>query len=443
MTGPGVARFAPRSLRARIVLTATIALLVGLAGFLGVRAALDSRARDQLESTLTTQADAVARAVVREGPAGAQRAARLLPDTRIVVKRAGLVEYWNLLVRDFDVTATGRAGDVEVTLQRDEKPGVASWVAPLLIVIVTGVVAALTWLAAGGLARRLRRAATGLADQAERVAEGDLSVRAEETDDELGRIAGSFNRMTERLEVADARERAFLADVAHELRTPVTAIDGFAQALADGTARSQEDRAEAAEMIRQEAARLRELVGDLRRLTWLELDPPIERRPHDIAAIARAVVQRSSARAQGRGVSLVAPETSVGLETDADQVETIIVNLVDNALRHTPPSGIVSVTCQADGMGARIDVVDTGPGIAPEHLPFVFDRLYRAEPARERTSGEGSGLGLAIVKKAAESLGGRASVTSRPGEGATFSVHLPGPLVSVSTPATAEREVPV
>jgi two-component system sensor histidine kinase BaeS len=443
VTGSGLIRFAPRSLRARIVFTATAALLVGLAGFLGVRAVLDSRAHDQLESTLTTQADAVARAVVREGPAGAQRAARLLPDTRIVVKRAGLVEYWNLLVRDFDVTATGRAGDVEVTLQRDENPGVASWVAPLLIVIVIGVVVALAWLVAGGLARRLRRAATGLAGQAERVAEGDLSVRAEESDDEMGRIARSFNRMTEKLELADTRERAFLADVAHELRTPVTAIDGFAQALADGTARSEEDRAEAAEMIRQEAARLKELVGDLRRLTWLELDPPIERSPADIAEITRKVLQRSSARAEGQGVSLVVPTEPIVLETDPDQVETIVVNLVDNAIRHTPPGGIVSVTCQADDMGARIDVTDTGPGIAPEHLPFVFDRLYRAEAARERTSGEGSGLGLAIVKKAAERLGGQASVSSRPGDGATFSIHLPGPLVPEPTPATADQEVRV
>lgn len=443
MTGPALARLAPRSLRARIALTATAALLIGLAGFLGVRAVLDSRAHDQLESTLTTQAEAVARAVVREGPPGAQRAARLLPDTRIVVKRAGLVEYWNLLVRDFDVTATGRAEDVEVTLQRDENPGVASWVAPLLIVIVIGIVAALTWFVAGGLARRLRRAATGLADQAERVARGELSVRVEESDDEMGRIARSFNHMTEKLEVADARERAFLADVAHELRTPVTAIDGFAQALADGTARTEDDRAEAAELIRQEAARLTELVGDLRRLTWLELDPPVERHSSDVSEIARTVLQRFSARAEAQEVSLDAPKTPVVLETDPDLIETIVVNLVDNAIRHTPPGGIVSVTCQSDGVGARIDISDTGPGIAPEHLPFVFDRLYRAEPGRQRTSGEGSGLGLAIVKKAAERLGGQASVTSRPGEGATFSVRLPGPLVPVSTPPRVDRQVSV
>jgi signal transduction histidine kinase len=422
-------RIRPRSLRARIAVTATLALLVGLAGFQGVRAVLDSRAHDQLERTLADQAAAVARAVRREGPAGAQRAARLLPDTRIVVQRAGEVEYWNLTVQDFDVTAAGRAGDIEVTLQRDEDPGVAAWVAPLLVVIVVAVLAALIWLAAGGLARRLRRAATDLAAQVERVAEGDLSVRAGESDDELGRIARAFNRMTERLEQADARERAFLADVAHELRTPVTAIDGFAQALADGTARSDEDRAEAAELIRQEAARLRTLVSDLRRLTWLELEPPLERRPTDVVGACRAVLARAAARAEQEGVTLVGPRGELVVATDADQVETIVGNLVDNGIRHTPPGGTVAVACQSEGVGARIDVSDTGPGIAAEHLPLVFERLYRAETARERTGGEGSGLGLAIVRRAAERLGGKASVASGPGEGATFTVRLPGPLL--------------
>jgi signal transduction histidine kinase len=442
MTPAGLDRLRPSSLRARIVLTATAALLLGLAGFLAVRAVLDDRARDQLQSTLTTQAEAVARAVQREGPAGAQRAARLLPDTRIVVTRQGEVEYWNLLVRDFDVTARGQAGDVEVTLQRDEKPGVAAWVAPLLIVLVIGVVAALTWVAAAGLARRLRRTATNLAEQAERVAEGDLSVRAEESHDEMGRIARSFNRMAERLEMADGRERAFLADVAHELRNPVTAIDGFAQALADGTAQSEDDRAEAAELIRQEAARLRELVGDLRRLTWLELDPPVERRATDLAALSATVLQRSSARAESKGISLNAPDGSLTVSTDAELVETILVNLVDNAVRHTPRGGTVTLTCQSEGMDVRIDVIDSGPGIAAEHLPFVFDRLYRVEPARQRTEGEGSGLGLAIVRKAAERLGGEASVTSRPGQGATFALRLPGPVVPApAVDAAAEVSV--
>ena len=145
MTSSVLNRLRPRSLRSRIVLTATVALLVGLAGFLGVRVALDARAHDQLERTLTSQAGAIARAVQREGTVGAQRAARLLPDTRIVVTRAGEVAYWNLIVNDFDVTATNRVGDVEVTLQRDENPGVAAWVAPLLIVLVVGVVVVLTW----------------------------------------------------------------------------------------------------------------------------------------------------------------------------------------------------------------------------------------------------------------------------------------------------------
>jgi signal transduction histidine kinase len=433
-------RWWPRSLRSRIALAVLGVSLFGLAGFLGARAVLDSRAHDQLQRTLTTQAESVARAVRREGPAGAQRAARLLPDTRIVVTREGEVEYWNLLVSDFDVTASARVDDIEVTLQRDENPGVAAWVAPLLVTLVVGIVVLLTWLASVVLVRRLRRSAAGLAGQAERVAEGDLTVRADETDDEVGRIARSFNRMAERLQQADARERAFLADVAHELRTPVTAIDGFAQALTDGTARSDEDRAEAAELIRHEAARLADLVGDLRRLTWLDLDPPVEMKPHDLSAACRDVLQRFTARAEADNVALVAPHDAIRVATDSEKLDTILVNLVDNALRHTRQGGVVRVTCQAEEMGVRIDVSDTGPGIAPEHLPFVFDRLYRADPARRRGGGEGSGLGLAIVKRAVELLGGRVWATSTPGEGATFSVHLPGPVLQ-SSPAPIDATV--
>jgi signal transduction histidine kinase len=425
------------SFRARLTLTIALALVVGVAGFLGVSAILAARAHQALERTLTEQAQSVARAVEREGSQGALRAAQLLPDTRIVVRSGGVVTYWNGTVSDFDASATARSGRTQVTLQRDENPGVAAWVAPLLIVLVVAGLAVLTWVAAGGIARRLRRSAAHLADQAERVARGDLSVRAEVTSDELGRVAHAFNRMTERLDQADQRERAFLADVAHELRTPVTAIDGFAQALADGTAASEEDRAEATAFIRQEATRLRALVGDLRRLTWLELDPPVERSVVDVGALCDRIAGRLEPAAREAGVDLVTPEEHVTAETDPDLVTTILTNLLDNALRHTPRGGRIEVVCRQDRGAALIEVSDTGPGIPPEHLPHVFDRLYRVDPARQRDSGEGSGLGLAIVRRAVTLLGGEISVHNTPGRGATFRVRLPS-LIS-QTPVAHPR----
>ena len=133
-------------------------------------------------------------------------------------------------------------------------------------------------------------------------------MRVHETDDELGRLGQSFNRMTERLEAADARQREFLADVAHELRTPVTAIEGFATALGDGTAGDPEERAEAAEFIRAESARLRELVRQLQELTWLDLEPKVRAEPVDLAAAARECIARLSIDAHIRGVELTRPE---------------------------------------------------------------------------------------------------------------------------------------
>ncbi|MEW6583063.1 MAG: HAMP domain-containing sensor histidine kinase, partial [Actinomycetota bacterium] len=404
MTSP-IRRLHPRSLGTRIAVTVAVALAAGALGFLGISRLLDARAQDALQRTLQEQAVAVAVAVDREGARGAARAAAFLPDTRVVVRRRGEVQYWNRTVSDFDAGATARRGDIEVLLQRDVDRGlVDAWLAPLLVVAVVAALTALAWLAAGRLARRLRRAAAHLAAHAKRVADGDLSARATVTDDEMGRVAAAFNAMTERLQQADARERAFLADVAHELRTPVTAIEGFAQALTDGAARTDEDRAEAAAFIRQEAERLHLLVRDLRRLTWLELEPPVATAPADLADLCRAAVARVAPRARQKGVALRAPNGALVVDTDMESVATILDNLLDNAIRHTPAGGRVDVACRAQGGDAVVTVADTGEGIPPEHLPHVFDRLHRVQAARQRGGGEGSGLGLAIVRRAAERL---------------------------------------
>jgi signal transduction histidine kinase len=418
------------SIRARVAIAIAVALgVVFLIAQVVVGGFLDARARDEVERALGQQATAIAREIERQGTANAAASAReadrFVGDTRMVVSVSRVAVFWNTPVADLDAQAVGRSGDVEVLLERpDPTAGLSNWFWFALASVAIVGVGALIWVLSATIGRRLRRSVGRLADSAEAVSQGHLDVRAPETGDELGRLSQAFNRMTSRLEAADARQREFLADLAHELRTPVTAIDGFATALADGTARSPEDRAEAAEFIRAEAARLRELVLDLQELTWLDLDPPVRAVPLDLAAAARDAVARFAAEAQARGVELAGPEGALGAVGDPAHVETILANLVRNAIAATPPGGSVGLEAAAAPGRAGLAVRDTGRGIDAEHLPHLFDRLYRVEASRDREAG-GSGLGLAIVQRLATLLGGQVTVESRPGAGSTFTLWLP------------------
>ena len=439
----------PASYRGRIALVIAVALLVTIGVQGVVRGVVNERVREEAQRTLQDQAQAIADAVdAAPEPIKRDRAAdaaRYLPDTRILVTwpSPGGV-YYNLvpLVRQ-DAEASATSGEVVVKLERGTRgAGLSDWVVVGLFILGLVLTAALIWALASALARRLRHQAADLAASAEAVASGDLAVRAEVTDDELGRAAAAFNRMAERLAATDERQRRFLADVAHELRTPVTAIDGFAEALADGTASDPASREEALGFIRDEAARLRSLIGDLRELTWLDLDPPTRLRPIDLAEVARDTVARLAVQADDAGVELTAPAGRVPIESDAAHIQTILANLVTNAIAATPPGGRVDVHVAVDGTLARLEVTDTGSGIAPEHLPRIFDRLYRIDTARSREHG-GSGLGLAIVKRLVEVLGGEVGVVSVLGEGTTFTVRIPVRAdVGVAEPAAATTSGP-
>ena len=351
-----------------------------------------------------------------------------MPGTQVVVRRNGETVYWSDPVQVLDAQAVVTDGDLQVTLQHEASAGViGQWALPLIIIGVVLVIGGVAWWLAGLASRRLRREASALAAQAEAVAGGDLDARVEVSDDELTRVATSLNAMTQRLSDSDARQRVFLADVAHELRTPVTAIDGFAQALVDGTISTDEGQREAAEIIHEESQRLSGLVADLQALTVAALDAEPVREPTDVVALAREAAVRLEAAAAERGVLLRGPDAtqeSIVVPTNAAHVQTILGNLVSNALRATPAGGTVRVGVQVVGDDAVIAVSDTGVGIAPEHLPHIFDRMYRVDAARDRDSG-GTGLGLAIVAGLTESLGGRIEVQSAPGEGSRFALSLP------------------
>lgn len=275
------------------------------------------------------------------------------------------------------------------------------------------------------LARRLTRPLAEVSEAAARLAAGERHVAVPVRGrDELSRLARTFNDMSDELGRAREAERTFLLSVSHELKTPLTAIRGYAEGLEEGAV----EAGEAGRTIRAESARLERLVADLLDLARLDRrEFSIAVSPVDLGALAAEVGRRHAARARAFGVTLTvkAPPTA-WVSGDHDRVLQIASNLVENALRATPPDGRVTIEV-APG---TLTVCDTGPGLAAGDLPRAFDRFYLHEKlARGRQ--EGSGLGLAVVAELATAMGGSTSVESEPGRGARFSVRLPE--VSVSS----------
>jgi signal transduction histidine kinase len=278
--------------------------------------------------------------------------------------------------------------------------------------------AALAALVAALLARRITRPLRRVAGAIPAVAAGRRHEPVPvEGARELASLAGAFNAMGERLERARAAERDFLLSVSHELKTPLTAIRGYAEGLADEAVDAQE----ASETITLESARLERLVGDLLDLARMNRSEfGVRREPIDLAVAAREAVRRHEAQARAFGVGLEAdvadPAPAVG---DADRILQVASNLVENALRLTPPDGLVRVVA-APGVLA---VEDTGPGLAPEELARAFERFFLySRYGAERPVG--TGLGLAIVEQLAQGMGGTVEVTSEPGLVTRFTVRL-------------------
>lgn len=410
---------------------ATLAVVVVAGTLYGV---IQGQARQQVERSLDAQAGALARDVVHAGRADARQLVATVSryftgETRVEVIYDGVAQIWEVPAGPTYAEGDATYKWAYVRLQRlDPISAVDRRLLAGVIALGIGSVGLLAWLLSDSLTRRLRRSLRHLAGVAGRLSEGDLSVRADPIAGEAGIVADAFNRMAARLDANDARQREFLADAAHELRTPVTAIEGFATALADGTARDPDDRQEAAETIRDEAVRLRGLVQELQELTWLDLDPPVERIEADLADVARQTVARYAAAAAERGVTLTGPVDAAHVTawTDPAHVATIVANLTSNAIAATPPGGRVRITAEAHGRDATLTVADTGVGIAAENLPYIFERLFRVDGSRARTGLGGSGLGLAIVKRLVLLLNGKVEVSSTPRVGTIFTVTLRG-----------------
>ncbi len=232
----------------------------------------------------------------------------------------------------------------------------------------------------------------------------------------------------------------FVANVSHELKTPLSAIRGLAETLRDGALEEPETSRRFTGRILDQCHRLEALLEDLLTLSRLESpDVPVERRPVDLARLVERCVETVAARAEGRDVA-VSAEVAADLPSfqgDAANLERLLLNLLDNAVKYNRPGGTVTVRLEAAGGDAPevvLEVADTGLGIPAGALPRIFERFFRVDKGRARDEG-GTGLGLAIVKHVAQSHGGRVEVHSRPTEGSTFRVHLPAGPVAPSAAA--------
>jgi two-component system sensor histidine kinase BaeS len=258
------------------------------------------------------------------------------------------------------------------------------------------------------------------------VAAGDFTARVEDDgDDEVGHLAASFNDMAERLAAASARERDFLLNVGHDLRTPLTSITGYAETLVDGTL-GTENLPKVAAALQRQSRRLSRLVEDLMLLSRLEArEFTLVNEPVDLGAHVGGVAEEFRSRAAAASVALeVDVEPTGPVASDPVRISQVVTNLVENALRYAPEGGRVGVRVRAVPDETVIAVTDNGPGIDPEDLPRVFERLYVAQRYRA-VRPEGSGLGLSIVHELVIAMGGTVAVSSQPAKGTTVTVRLP------------------
>jgi len=242
---------------------------------------------------------------------------------------------------------------------------------------------------------------------------------------ELAQLAAQFNAMAAALEGAERRRMALIGDVAHELRTPLATITGYAEGVLDGVVLA--DDATWA-LVHDEARRLGRLVDDLQQLSHAEAaEFALHRGRHAVTALVDAAVARMAARMAAHEVRLVwqPPAAPLDVLVDADRIVQVIVNLLDNAMRHTPAGGTVAIHVGCDGAAAVVEVDDTGVGIAAEHLPFIFERFYRSDPARTRATG-GAGIGLTICRALVHAHGGTITASSAGiGQGTSVRFSVP------------------
>jgi two-component system, OmpR family, sensor kinase len=345
---------------------------------------------------------------------------------------------WRLLVERFPdgsgvmVVVAASLEDVNTTISRLQRIDLAVSIAILAALAGVGV----------AIVRASLRPLVEIERTAGEIAAGDLAQRVPERDPrtEVGRLGRALNTMLSQIEAAfraraasEERMRRFVADASHELRTPLTTVRGFAELYRQGGAREPAELDRLMRRIEDQAAQMGLLVDDLLLLARLDQQRPLERRPVDLLALAADTVHDARAVAPDRRIQLLTgdggatgPLVVLG---DEARLRQVLANLMSNALTHTPAGTGVEVVAQTrreDGADrAVLEVVDHGAGLSPEQAERVFERFYRADPARSHATRGGTGLGLAIVAALVAAHDGTVEVNSNPGQGATFRVVLP------------------
>jgi two-component system, OmpR family, sensor kinase len=284
---------------------------------------------------------------------------------------------------------------------------------------------------------------------ADAIAQGELDQRVpgEQARTEVGHLARALNVMLSRIESAfsqrdktelelresEARMRQFVADASHELRTPITSIRGYAELYRMGGIETEAQLGDAMRRIEEDATRTGHMVEDLLMLARLDQGRPLEKNRVDFVQVSADAIVNASLIQPDREIELDAP-ASVEVMGDEDRLRQVVANLLENALVYTPESAGITVRLHAEGSGVILEVADEGAGIPPEHLDRIFERFYRVDPSRSRSTG-GTGLGLSIVASIVEAHGGKVSVSSEEGRGTVFRVQLPTEVQGPSSPA--------
>lgn len=275
------------------------------------------------------------------------------------------------------------------------------------------------------MSRRILAPVQALTSAAQQLGQGDLAQRVTDSaPGEIGQLARTFNAMAGNLERAEIQRRSLVADVAHELRTPLSNVQGYLEAVKDGVLPPDEPTIET---IYQQVRHVVKLVDDLRLLALADAGVMrLDRQSTSIEDLLSQTTEAFGPAAEDKGVSLEfqCPGRLPLVWVDQTRIAQVLSNLLDNAIFHSPRGGVIIISVQAIDHGVRVSVADNGPGIAPTELKLLFDRFYRTDPSRARSTG-GTGLGLSIAKQLVEAHGGIIGVDRNPKEGSCFFFELP------------------
>ncbi len=341
------------------------------------------------------------------------------------------------------VTRSGQVvGYIELAQSLQQVDNTLRDLATLIIISIAAglAIAAIGgWLIAGNILEPIDRI-TMAAQKITRARDLGRRIQVPPTKDEVGRLALTFNEMLSRIEELFRVQQRFVADVSHELRSPLTAVRGNLDLLKRGAAQDPEERALVLDAIDSETARMSRLVSDLLLLARQDAGVPLAKHPIELDTLLLEVYRQAQLTAKGVRLTLGAEDQAI-IVGDRDRLKQVLLNLLDNAVKYTPQGGEVTLALTKDERWVKIAVQDTGIGIAPENIPNLFDRFYRVDKARSRDAG-GTGLGLAIAKSVVDAHNGKLTVESEPGKGSTFTVWLPLPELKSVRDATPNAQTP-